>query len=244
MRNKNIIGLILIVTGIIIAIIPISYQLYNKYQQTQMINSIKQEIAKNVAMHNTTGNLNQSSVPEDSNLTDQPSDQFTDLELDANQGGTTETSNPDSTQESDETESDQVEKILQYQTVIGIIEINELDIIFPIVEGANRDNIRAAIGHMKGTAEPGTKGNCVLAGHRGGIYGEFFKHLNKLKKKDKVKITDAMGREYNYQVYDQFVVEPTDVYVTNSIKEEKTLTLVTCENNGTKRLIVRCRLTD
>jgi sortase A len=97
---------------------------------------------------------------------------------------------------------------------------------------------------MKGTAEPGTKGNCVLAGHRGGIYGEFFKHLNKLKKKDKVKITDAMGREYNYQVYDQFVVEPTDVYVTNSIKEEKTLTLVTCENNGTKRLIVRCRLTD
>lgn len=153
-------------------------------------------------------------------------------------------SNEDSNEEPEVTNNKEVQNILDRQQILGKISCEKIDLEFVVVEGAKRDNIRAAIGHITGTAGMGGKGNCVLAGHRGGYYGEFFKNIDLLENGDKVILTDVYNREYIYEVYKQFVVEPTELWVCDKIEGEDTLTLLSCEDNGTRRIIVRCRLVE
>ena len=123
--------------------------------------------------------------------------------------------------------------------VIGLIEIEALDLKYPIVEGADSKQLAYGIGHISDTAAVGSMGNCVLAGHRGSRYGTYFKYLNKLSEGETVKITDKDGNVHQYEVVSWEVVGPYD----NSVKaqgEETELTLLTCENSGTMRLIYHC----
>ncbi|MCR5609336.1 MAG: class D sortase [Lachnospiraceae bacterium] len=214
---------IMILSGIAIILYPVINKRNTEKKQKEMIKQFKEEILKSqtgvtpVASDNSDGkNEEQQSQPD-----------ITSVEL-----------------EEDDSNNEKVisSEGLSDQTVIGIIEIEKLDIAFAVVEGAARENIRYAIGHITGTSDIGQSGNCVLAGHRGGIYGQFFKHLDKLDNGDIVCLTDLSGKEYNYKVYDSFVVEPTDVYITDNIEGKDTLTMVTCENKGKQRLIVRAEL--
>ena len=127
------------------------------------------------------------------------------------------------------------------ENVIGIIEIEAIDIRLPIVEGTSSKDIAYAIGHMSETAPIGEMGNCVLAGHNGSRNGVFFTNLNQLVLGDKVKLIDRNGEVHLYEVADMFIIGPYD----NEVKahgEEEILTLLTCAGNGTKRYIVRCIL--
>ena len=129
--------------------------------------------------------------------------------------------------------------LLSSGDVIGLIEIETLELKYPIVEGADSKQLAYGIGHISDTAAIGSKGNCVLAGHRGSRYGTYFKYLNRLSEGDVVKITDKEGNVHQYEVVSWEVVEPYD----NSVKaqgEKTELTLLTCENSGTMRLIYHC----
>ena len=129
--------------------------------------------------------------------------------------------------------------LLSSGNVIGLIEIEALDLKYPVVEGADSKQLAYGIGHISDTAAIGSIGNCVLAGHRGSRYGTYFKYLNRLSEGDMVKITDKEGNEHLYEVVSWEVVGPYD----NSVKaqgEVKELTLLTCENSGTMRLIYHC----
>ena len=123
--------------------------------------------------------------------------------------------------------------------VIGLIEIEALELKYPIVEGADSKQLAYGIGHIPGTAAIGSIGNCVLAGHRGSRYGTYFKYLGRLSAGDTVKVMDKEGNVYLYEVVSWEVVGPYD----NSVKAqgiETELTLLTCENSGTMRLIYHC----
>ena len=125
--------------------------------------------------------------------------------------------------------------------VIGLIEIEALDIKYAVLEGAGSNELSCGIGHIPDTEGIGETGNCVLAGHNGSRHGTYFTNLKTLKEGDVVKLTDKKGNQYFYEVESMEVVGPYD----NSVKaqgEEKVLTLLTCENGGTMRLIVRCSL--
>ncbi len=129
--------------------------------------------------------------------------------------------------------------LLSSGNVIGMIEIEALDLKYPIVEGADSKQLAYGIGHISDTAAVGSVGNCVLAGHRGSRYGTYFKYLNRLSEGDTVKITDKDGNIHQYEVVSWEVVGPYD----NSVKAQGTeteLTLLTCENSGTMRLIYHC----
>ena len=129
--------------------------------------------------------------------------------------------------------------LLSSGDVIGLIEIEALDLNYPIVEGADSKQLAYGIGHISDTAAVGGMGNCVLAGHRGSRYGTYFKYLNRLSEGDTVKVMDKAGDVYLYEVVSWEVVEPYD----NSVKaqgEKAELTLLTCENSGTMRLIYHC----
>ena len=129
--------------------------------------------------------------------------------------------------------------LLSSGDVIGLIEIEALELKYPVVEGADSKQLAYGIGHIPDTAAIGSRGNCVLAGHRGSRYGTYFKYLNKLSEGDMVKITDKDGNIHQYEVVSWEVVGPYD----NSVKAQGTeteLTLLTCENSGTMRLIYHC----
>ena len=129
--------------------------------------------------------------------------------------------------------------LLSSGDVIGLIEIEALELKYPIVEGADSKQLAYGIGHIPDTAAIGSGGNCVLAGHRGSRYGTYFKYLNRLSAGNMVKITDKEGNVYLYEVISWEVVGPYD----NSVKAqgaETELTLLTCENSGTMRLIYHC----
>ena len=108
-----------------------------------------------------------------------------------------------------------------------------------MLEGVGNSQIRYAIGHMPETAGLGEKGNSVLCGHNGSRNGTFFTHLNQLKQKDQVKITDKKGEVHLYEVSEMFIIDPYDTSVKNQTEEE-VLTLLTCADRGTKRFICRC----
>lgn len=135
---------------------------------------------------------------------------------------------------------DEAEKaVYQEGDVIGIIEVEALDLKYPVVEGAGSSELNAGIGHIPDTAGIGETGNCVLAGHRGSRYGTYFKYLNRISIGDEIKLTDKEGNVYLYEAAEMKVVGPYDNSVKNQ-GEERELTLLTCENSGTMRLIVTC----
>lgn len=102
--------------------------------------------------------------------------------------------------------------------VIGIIEIDSLDIKYPIVEGTGKAELRYAIGHLSDTANVG-EGNCVLAGHNGSRYGEYFTYLNKISVGDEIKVTDRSGKIHKYLADKTMIVGPKE----NSIKDQDSI---------------------
>ena len=123
--------------------------------------------------------------------------------------------------------------------VLAILEIESIGLRYPVVEGCSSSNLNKAIGHMSETAMVGSTGNCVLCGHNGSRYGEFFTKLNQVEIGDVVTLLDTEGEIHSYEVSETFVVGPYD----NSIKTQgdtEELTLFTCAERGTKRFVVKC----
>lgn len=128
---------------------------------------------------------------------------------------------------------------------IGIVSIPKIDVNLMFVEGVTKQALKFAVGHMPGTAMPGKVGNCALAGHRSYTFGEYFNRLDEVEVGDEIQIT--RGKEtYTYKVYESFLVEPTEVWVTEPIENKKIVTLITCHPvvKATHRLIVRGELVE
>lgn len=129
--------------------------------------------------------------------------------------------------------------------VMGIVSIPKIDINLMLVEGVTKQALKFAVGYMPGTAMPGEVGNCALAGHRSYTFGEYFNRLDEVEVGDEIQIT--RGKEtYTYKVYESFLVEPTEVWVTEPIENKKIVTLITCHPvvKATHRLIVRGELVE
>jgi sortase A len=91
--------------------------------------------------------------------------------------------------------------------------------------------------------------NVYIAGHRLGYddtnsYRAFY-DLEDLKKGDEVYIEDAEGRQYTYEVFQKFIVEPTDLSVLAPLEGRNIVTLQTCTlPDYSDRVVVRAELKD
>ena len=57
---------------------------------------------------------------------------------------------------------------------------------------------------------------------------------------DIIEITDLKGKTIKYVVSEKYVIEPTDVKCTSQLTNgRKQVTLITCSNSGSKRLVVQ-----
>ena len=98
-----------------------------------------------------------------------------------------------------------------------------------------------AAGYLHGTGMPGEKGNTVLAGHAG-LRGAVFRDLGSLVNGNDIFI-DAAGWRYRYRVREAKSVLPTQIDVLDPTPSA-TLTLMTCTNWDTQRLVVVADLVD
>ena len=106
--------------------------------------------------------------------------------------------------------------------LIGKLQIPRLDLSVMVMEGADTETLQRAVGHIPGTALPGSPGNTGLSGHR----DTFFRPLQDIRHHDLIRFTTKLG-VYRYRVVAIKIVEPGDVTVLDSIGTES-LTLVTC----------------
>ena len=69
-----------------------------------------------------------------------------------------------------------------------------------------------------------------------------FGKLSEINKGDIVELTDLKGRTISYEVYDKYIVNPDDTACTSQeTKGKKEVTLITCTNYGTQRMVVKAR---
>lgn len=107
-----------------------------------------------------------------------------------------------------------------------------------------------AVGHHKGSANPGENNNIVMAGHVGG-YGQVFRDLFYVHPGDPVTIYSD-GQQYRYVVQERLVVDeenaPPEQRAANARymepTEDEVVTLITCwpatgPEKFTQRIIVR-----
>lgn len=123
---------------------------------------------------------------------------------------------------------------------VAVLDIPAYSIRGQIAEGTDDETLKNYIGKFIGCAEPGEIGNFCLAAHNN-IYTELFRNLHKVQIGDKVRIV-TKTHEYIYTVTSIETVEPTRTDVLKG-GTKREITLVTCTQAATKRIIVKGELT-
>lgn len=111
---------------------------------------------------------------------------------------------------------------LEHNALIGRLSIPRLHLNTTVREGTGENTLVLAVGHMRGTALPGGKGNVAVAGHRDTL----FRGLAGIRKGDRIEFETLHG-SYEYEVASTEIVPPDDVSVLKP-RQYSELTLITC----------------
>jgi sortase A len=105
---------------------------------------------------------------------------------------------------------------------LAVLSIPKIRLKVAVLPGTDDFTLNRAVGHIDGTALPGTNGNSGIAGHRDG----FFRGLKDIGPDDVIEVETLRGKEL-YRVERTWVVSPEDVSVLDATPA-RSLTLVTC----------------
>ena len=124
---------------------------------------------------------------------------------------------------------------------LAVMRIPKIRLEVAILPGTDEGTLNRAVGHIEGTALPGTDGNSGLAAHRDG----FFRGLKDVAPGDAIEIDTLQGTEV-YRIERIWIVDPEDVSVLGAT-DARALTLVTCYpfyfvGSAPERYIVRAVL--
>ncbi|WP_339209168.1 class A sortase [Bacillus sp. FSL R5-0432] len=125
--------------------------------------------------------------------------------------------------------------------VIGQIEIERLQVTLPILKGVNQPNLLAGAATMREDQQMG-KGNYPLVGHHMKDEDILFGPLLKLKKQDKINITNK-EQVFTYEVTDINTIDESRIDVIQETTDAR-LTLITCDlpTATTHRLMITAKL--
>lgn len=127
----------------------------------------------------------------------------------------------------------------EYYT-LAVIDIPSIGVHYPVFNITTDELLKISPCYFWGPA-PNEPGNFCIVGHN---YRntKFFSKVPTLVNGDIIEITNLKGQTVKYSVYDKYVVDPTDVSCTSQktggVKE---ITLITCTNNSSQRVIVKAR---
>lgn len=125
-------------------------------------------------------------------------------------------------------------------SIFGLLEIPSISLKYAVYSDYNDSLLKISPCKFYGKT-PKQFGNICIAGHN---YDNslFFSNLSELKEYDVIYLFDPNGNKYTYNVTGIYEVFPSDLSpVYNYNNNEKTLTLITCNNKNNKRIIVKAK---
>ena len=126
--------------------------------------------------------------------------------------------------------------------VMGYVQIDAINVSYPIYHGMDDTVLQIAIGHFEGSSLPvgGPSTHAVITGHRGLPSARLFSDLDRLVEGNTFTIT-VLNQTVTYQVDQIRVVKPDDLRDLDIEVGEDYCTLVTCTPYGvnTHRMLVR-----
>ena len=130
-------------------------------------------------------------------------------------------------------------KIVVPGDAIAVVYIPSVGIKGKIANGTDANTLKKYVGRFDGSVDPGKVGNFAIAAHNN-VYTEIFRKLYKVKVEDEVKII-TRDTEYTYKVKNIQTVLPDDVSVLKNTDKAE-ITLITCNNTASKRVVVKGEL--
>lgn len=124
--------------------------------------------------------------------------------------------------------------------LFGIIEIPKINLYYPVFSTLTEENLKVSPCKFYGTNLKDNTNICI-AGHN---YNNemFFSNINQLKPNDEIYIYDNTGIKYTYQVTQNYEVKENDLSpIYDHNENEKTLTLITCNNINNNRFIIKAQ---
>ena len=125
-------------------------------------------------------------------------------------------------------------------TIIGFIEIPKIDISYPILSEINDDLLKIAPCRLSGPL-PNKNGNLCIAGHNYDN-SKFFSKIYLLNINDEIIIKDINNNKNSYFVFEKSEVSEQDLSpLTISDGIYKQITLITCNNITSNRIIIKAK---
>lgn len=124
--------------------------------------------------------------------------------------------------------------------VEAIVNIPRLEIRYPVISETSPELLKISVNKYWGPA-PNEIGNYCIVGHN---YKNktMFGRLSEIVEGDIVELEDVNHHIVKYAVYDKYIVDPTDRSCTSQLTAgRREVTLITCSNYGTQRLVVQAR---
>lgn len=124
-------------------------------------------------------------------------------------------------------------------TVEAFVRVPRLDISYPVLSETSEELLKISVNKYWGPPAPNQVGNYCIVGHN---YKnkKMFGRLSEIVSGDIIELEDVNKNVVKYSVYEKYVVEPTDTSCTSQLTNgRKEVTLITCTNYGTQRLVVK-----
>ena len=126
-------------------------------------------------------------------------------------------------------------------TVIGTIQIPDIDLKYPILQENNTEALQTSVVLMYSSQGLNNTGNSVITGHnyRNEI---MFSNLKELSNGDYIYITDNIGRNVKYKIYNMYEdTENDNKYITRNTEGKTEITLSTYNDKSKAKIIIFAR---
>ena len=117
-----------------------------------------------------------------------------------------------------------------------VIEISDINIKAPVLEGTDNETLAQAAGHFTDTGDFG-KGNYCIAAHSSIIYKEYFNNLKNISMGTDIVLYDVNKNQYTYTADKSYIVKPSETWVLDDFGDNR-ITLITCTDDGSQRFVV------
>lgn len=135
---------------------------------------------------------------------------------------------------------------LEYETQAGVkytveatVRVPRLGIDYPVLSETSEELLKISVNKYWGPPTPNQVGNYCIVGHNYKSK-KMFGRLSEIVSGDIIELEDVNKNVVKYSVYDKFTVDPTDTSCTSQLTNgRREVTLITCTNYGTQRLVVK-----
>ena len=140
----------------------------------------------------------------------------------------------------DVVEENKLEDTYEGFKVLGKIKIESINVEQYILDSTSDKALKLGVGKLYG-GNLNSNGNLSIAGHN---EKDKFQDLEELEKGDTFIIVDKDLKETTYKITDITSVEPDDLECLRSDDSKTEITLITCQNGTTSRLVVKAEKTN